>query len=275
MSKRSGLYAASLCCALAFPHELRAQELELPARAADALSGSEFAEVIKDLGLGARDARIVEEILDGNVPGRLRRLRPVPIEETGDGTSITIWVVPDYLAVGSDSDYLLVPMAPGTAQRIADALEMSLPTPAMVDAIWRAAAIKLEPQAIPPSPEMTTVPVFVRHSVSIQLQRDRLEAEDWLVAGHKKDVVVVGELIKPTDRVAIYGWHELDGTPIQPLYLGHVDSWVDYSHGIRLVSRVIEVDGDQMDLWDALRRPDFASVLSRDGIVMQPWYKRW
>jgi len=42
--------------------------------------------------------------------------------------------------------------------------------------------------------------------------------------------------------VAIYGWHKLDGKPIQPLYTGHVDWYVDYSHGIRLVSRTIYID---------------------------------
>lgn len=272
MSKLSALYAASLCGTLVLPLGLRAQELDLPARATGALSGSEFAQVIDGLGLDARDERIVSEILEGNVPRWLRTLRPVPIERMGGEVGVKLWVAPDYLAVGSDSDYLLVPMAPGAAQRIADELEMSLPTPAMVDAIWRAASIRLDPEPIPASPEMTTVPVFLRHSAAVRLQRDGWEVGDGLVAGHKKDVVVTSELNERRGRVAIYGWHGPDGAPIQPLYLGHVDTWVDYSHGIRLVSRVIEVDGGEMDLWDALRNPDLASLLSRDGVVVEPWY---
>lgn len=31
-----------------------------------------------------------------------------------------------------------------------------------------------------------------------------------------------------TNRVTIYGWHKLDGKPIQPLFTGHVDWYVDY-----------------------------------------------
>ena len=59
--------------------------------------------------------------------------------------------------------------------------------------------------------------------------------------------------------MAIYGWHHLTGQPIQPLYTGHVDLYVDYSHGIRLVYRTIFVNGKPMDYIDVLKDP----VLSR------------
>ena len=45
-----------------------------------------------------------------------------------------------------------------------------------------------------------------------------------------------GRLERP-NRVAIYGWHYLNGQPIQPTYAGHVDWYIDYSHGIRPVRR--------------------------------------
>jgi hypothetical protein len=53
--------------------------------------------------------------------------------------------------------------------------------------------------------------------------------------------------------VAIYGWHKLDGKPIQPLYTGHVDWYVDYSHGIRLIHRTIWVNGKSMDYVDVMK----------------------
>jgi hypothetical protein len=49
------------------------------------------------------------------------------------------------------------------------------------------------------------------------------------------------------NRVEIYVWHLLNGKPIQPLYTGHVNWYVDYSHGIRLVYRKMKVDGKWMD----------------------------
>ncbi len=38
-----------------------------------------------------------------------------------------------------------------------------------------------------------------------------------LIAGHKKDVVITNRLLTMPKRVAIYGWHRPNGSPIQPL----------------------------------------------------------
>ncbi len=62
-------------------------------------------------------------------------------------------------------------------------------------------------------------------------------------------------------RVAIYGWHQLNGQAIQPLYTGHVDWYVDYSHGIRLVYRKIKVDGRWMDYEAVLKNPLLKGLL--------------
>ncbi len=239
--------------------------MNLPPRPIGAPTGSEFAASIVGLDLEQRDARIVDEVLRGNVPDRLRTLSKVRVET--DGIAVEFWVTPDYLAVGSDADHLLAPMTPRAAQAVADRLGMSLPTPLMVDAIWAAAEVKLTPAPIPPSPEMATVPVFERHSDSVRAQRAAAAAApSALTAGHKKDVVVTPELASNPGRVAIYGWHEPDGEPIQPLYLGHSDRWVDYSHGIRLVAGTVEVSGTPMDLGTLLRDASLAPLLSHEGV---------
>lgn len=220
------------------------------------------------LNLDAREARIVSEILSGNVPQAHRKL--VPVRVTTDGGDVVFWAMPEYLAIGSDADWMHIPMTPQSAQRIADALGMALPTPRMVDAIWEQAHVRLAPLPIPPSPEMTTVAVFARHSQTLQAQRAGML--NGLVAGHKKDVVVSRDLASQPGRVAIYGWHQLDGTPIQPLYLGHTADWVDYSHGIRLVSRQVMVGGYPRDLWDVLRDAELATALSAEGPIELPWF---
>ena len=51
----------------------------------------------------------------------------------------TIEVMPDYLAVGSDDDFVRMPMRPQTAQQIADAFGCVLPTRKIVDAMDAAA----------------------------------------------------------------------------------------------------------------------------------------
>ncbi len=67
------------------------------------------------------------------------------------------------------------------------------------------------------------------------------------------------------DKVAIYGWHKPDGKAIQPLYTGHVNWYVDYSHGIRLVYRRIKVNGKFMDYREVLNHPVFHHLLTDES----------
>lgn len=252
-----------------------AHVLDLPPRQPDAPGWSALASEIRALDPASREERIHAEIARGNVPGWLRRLRPVQVEADVEGRRrrATFWVTPDYLAVGGDDDFLRVPLSPGTAQRLADLVGGALPTTLLVDAVWSAAEVRLEPAPIPPSPKMTTVPVFEEHDRMVTALRAlREEPPGALVAGHKKDVVVTDGLASAPGRVAIYGWHRPDGRPIQPLYLGHTDAWVDYSHGIRIVHRQVLVDGAWHDLYEALADPATARLFNAEGVVAQPRY---
>jgi len=71
------------------------------------------------------------------------------------------------------------------------------------------------------------------------------------------------------NRVAIYGWHQLNGIPIQPLYAGHINSYVDYSHGIRLVMDKIKVNGKWMHYTSILTDPLLRKLLTNeDGPIL-------
>ena len=94
------------------------------------------------------------------------------------------------------------------------------------------------------------------------------------VAGIKKDVVVSNKLREKPNRVAIYGWHYPRGEPIQPLYAGHVDWYVDYSHGIRPVRRTMRVDGRTMRYEQILADSLLHVLLSDEGIIAAPRYDR-
>ncbi|WP_406693872.1 hypothetical protein V5E97_22815 [Singulisphaera sp. Ch08] len=249
---------------------VRADELDLPPRLSSAQNGTEFARSIADLPLKEREAKILAEFERGNVPRFLRSL--VPVSVTTEKAKATYKVTPDYLAIGSDDDYFLTPMTPFTAQKIADRLGCLLPTPKMVDDIYAAAAIKLNPSPIPPTSAMTTVPVFLRHNETVRDQR-KGKALGTLVAGHKKDVVIANRVFAMPGNVAIYGWHKEVGSPIQPLYTGHIASWVDYSHGIRLVSRRMTLNGDSADVGEVLADPSLASLLSHDGVMSRSRYE--
>jgi hypothetical protein len=254
-----------------------AQTLTLPDRDSNSPAGSQFARQIETASLADRDAEIFQAVGSGNAPSFLRHLVPVTIVESSDGqtNSATFYVTPDYLSVGSDDDYFLTPLTPMTAQRLADQLDCSLPTRKMVDAIYRAAPLKLAPSPIPPSAAMTTVPVFAAHNAIVRMQRLAVANTyplGTLVAGHKKDVVLSARLTDAPDKVAIYGWQQTNGAPIQPLYLGHAATWVDYSHGIRLVQHRMTVNGETTTVAQVLADPRLAGLLSYEGVVSNAFY---
>ena len=279
------LIAASLCCQDDSGNELKSQNdlqtdhvISLPDRLSDAPTGSELVTILSPMGLQQREERILSEILSGNIPDFLRTLVPVAITKTKDGEVDTaiFYATCDYLAIGSDEDYFLIPMTPILAQELADSLHMSLPTRKMVNAIWQQAGLKLEPRPIPPSAAMVTIPVFANHHTIVYDQRNQVIGTHplgTLISGHKKDVVISNRILTHQDKVVIYGWHRLNGQPIQPLYSGHVNWYADYSHGIRLVDRMIHLDGSHEDIRNILKDSLSYSLLSdEEGPMEMPFY---
>jgi hypothetical protein len=268
---------ALLICAVTVCLPARPQSLPLPARAADAPTGSRFVQEIQSLALAKREREILAQILAGDVPPFLRRFCAVSVTNVaGDRTNTgTFFVAPDYLAVGSDEDFFRAPMTPDTAQRIAGQLGCILPTRKMVDAIYAAAEVKLAPLPIPPSAAMTTVAVFALHNEMVRTQRvESLAAHPLgvLVAGHQKDVVICPQLAAAPGKVAIYGWHRTNGAAIQPLYLGHSAGWVDYSQCVRLVRQGMILNGATTSVAQVLADPELCGLLSDQGIVANPCY---
>ncbi len=260
-----------------FPGNAAAATLSLPPRPADAPGGAAFVTQISNLSLTDRENTIMNQILSGNIPDFMRTLSPVTVTATIAGTpySLTYHVIPDYLAVGSNTDYFLCPMTPLLAQKIADHTNCILPTRKMVNDIWSAATVKMAPQPIAPSPEMTTVPVFNQHNTLVGTQRATfLTAHPLgaLVGGDKKDVAITIRLVTQPGRVAIYGWHYQNGDPIQPLSLVHEETYADYSHGIRLVLRAATLNSQPADLDTLLKDPVLNVLVSDEGALTQTRY---
>ena len=247
--------------------------LRLPARPADAIAGSEFVRRTSGLSAEERDRAVVAELERGNVPSFLRRLTPVSLTTSAsDGQTVaaTIWVTPDYLAIGSDDDFLYVPLTYYSATTVADRFGCVLPTARMVDAIYEQSTYHLRPAPLPAGPLMRSNLYLERHQQRIDEQRSGLPLGE-LIAGHKKDLVLSNRLSKIPGRVAIYGWHTAPGRPIQPLSTVHGAHYVDYSHGVRLVSATVVVSGRPRSIYDALSDSHIAPVLSREGVTRDAW----
>ncbi len=244
---------------------------KLPPRVESAMTGSEFARHIAEKHGPSREQAIEEQLISGNIPDFLKQLKPVRLSgQIGNGRTVqvTIFVTPDYLAVGSDKDFLLMPMALHTARRVAAACDCILPTRKMVDAVFRQSDVHLTPETMQAGPAMRTTAYYVAHDNTIKQQRRSVGAVlTALISGHKKDVVLSNRLLHNPGRIAIYGWHRQSGTPIQPLSTVHGAAYADYSHGIRLVSDTVLIDGEPRPIYGVLEDPELASLLTDEGPI--------
>lgn len=243
----------------------------IPTGPPQALTGSQFAEYVANMNSRQREQAILTEILAGNLPGFLRKLVPVELTFQPAGGKVltaTIFVMPEYLAVGSDKDFLRIPMNLYTASAVASRLGFILPTRKIVDAIYRQSAFHFSPEPMTPGPQMRSTEYYRIHNEKIEEQSRSLGVSaGTLISGHKKDVVVTNLLDRNPGRIAIYGWHRLSGAPIQPLSTVHGACYADYSHGIRLVSETAIVNGQARSIYDLLGDPLFAGVFSDEGPI--------
>ena len=236
-----------------------------------ALTGSQFAASVAKMDSRQREQAILKEILAGNLPAFLRNLIPVTLHfqsAKGNTVTATIFAMPEYLAIGSDQDYLRIPMNLYTASTVARKLGFILPTRKIVDAIYAQAAFPLSPEPMTAGPEMRSTEYYRVHNEKVEAQSRALGVTPGaLVSGDKKDVVMTNRLDHKPGQIAIYGWHRLNGLPIQPLSTVHGACYADYSHGIRLISETVLVDGQARSAYDVLQDPALAGVLSDEGPI--------
>jgi hypothetical protein len=254
-------------------YSLRVEDLTraIPVRSLQDLTGSQFVRHVSMMNPREREQAILEELSKGNLPEFLRRLVPVALQcELAGGEKLvaTIFVTPDYLAIGSDGDFLRIPMNLHSALAIAERFGFVLPTRKMVDAIYLQSQHRLAPQPLPAGDEMRSTQYYWTHNELIDAQEHALGAQlGDLVSGDKKDVVMSNRLAQHLGRIAIYGWHRAADQPIQPLSTVHGANYADYSHGIRLVSRWALIDGKRELIRDVLHDPSVARVLSDEGPI--------
>ncbi|MBL8812448.1 MAG: hypothetical protein JNM43_19950 [Planctomycetaceae bacterium] len=133
-------------------------------------------------------------------------------------------------------------------------------TTLLSDIVFDAANARLTPAPMTQDRELPST--FLTHHELIEEALKQLD-HSTLIAGHKKDVVQTSQL-KDLQHVAIYGWHLPHGQPIQPLYTRHFATYVDYSHGVRLVHSTVTIDGRPIEFEDVLQSEHLRSLLIRD-----------
>lgn len=230
------------------------------------ISGTDFGNSIMDMGPNqTREDLIFAQYLAGNIPEFMRN--PISVKVTEGNNTLIYWVLPDVLCVGTNADYLRTSLNPLTAKKIANIFSGVLPTRKMAYQIWQTSTVKLTPSPNGPPYDATMMSTerMVFHNKKIQIALgDKIPGE--LVNGHKKDIVVSVGLFTHPNNVAIVGWWYPSGEMIQPLnYVSHDHYYKDYSHGIRIINRMVTVNGALYDIFDVLRNEALAPLISDEG----------
>lgn len=242
--------------------------LDLPERNSSAITGSLFCSKYDGVNINIRHQAIFDEIASGNVPDFLRSFSEIQIT---DGTNkINYFVLPDYLAIGSNDDFVRMPMPVNIAQQIATASNCSLITKKISDDIWKFSANKISQFPMGTS-NMTSLLTYKKHNNSVN---QFLNGKDTalLSAGHHKDYVLHNSLIpnNPNKRTAIYGWAGTSGIPIQGPGVqssAHSIEYVDYSQAVRLISNACVVNDNMITIQEAFSDSNISKLINYDGVL--------
>jgi hypothetical protein len=279
-----------------------------PGRAPNAPSGSEFMKSIagkeRPRDWQAREDAITAQLINGNFPDFLLRWEPVVVSDADRTLSGRVWVMPDYLSIGSDQDWAYIPMSAPTAQRVADGLRCILPTAKLCHDIYLAASYKLprierdywlektrrrERKSAPKDCSQVSTCAYEEHSNAIKKQMSDLGVRPGsFVAGHKKDVIITRGY--PADKIAFQGFYTNKGIPAEPCNerrhraadpqcrrpgvptVTHERWFSDYAQGVRLARARMKVDGeaDPWNVADVLAHDRYHKLLSPAGAIVPP-----
>lgn len=228
--------------------------------------GSQFLETLRGMTEEQRDDAIFREVSRGNIPDFLRpeNFYELAVYGTvnGQDVEIRVQVAIDYLAVGTNDDYVRVPVSPLLAQRIADQFGYILPSEKVVrelDSESRATRQDIAFLAAPDAAQLVIDPethrqVFEKwnhkkygayegrwmRSIEFIQQIDMLADEQILQrhlrggirAGQSKDMIYHPEAQRGS-TVCIFH-PRAQGVN----YVSHPDTYWDYSHGARYLLNV-------------------------------------
>lgn len=242
------------------------------------LSATDIGDACKGMTALQRDVAFRDFLLAGHVPAHMREFVDVTfafVDAIKKPHELTLRVLPDYLCLGHDADWVRAPLSPMTAQPVADAWNCMLPTTKMVQLIWAAGQKEAPlPWGPPYDHSMQSLQRVFEHTKRINSAMVKNNhALQQLTSGHKKDVVMTNRLVAQPKQVAIFGWIQLNGKEIQPLSCVHEALYADYSHGIRLLSKTCVLDGQETELKTVLEDKVMHVSVSSEGplkVLRQP-----
>lgn len=172
------------------------------------------------------------------------------------GGRLTVNVCPDYWGYGNKDDVFRDTGSPYLAQRLADLYNAILPTTKLLAAIQAASAYKWPYQDIKGKPYYVPLNQIETEDARVKGNNmaNKLFADagatpgDALAIGYRKAIVVGPSLDGSKVAIAGSSWDGQGTSFVQPYSTIHTSNYVDYSHGIVLISRDAILDGALVDL---------------------------
>jgi len=238
-----------------------------------------------------REALIWGAVLAKEYPsytGTFREIVIRDVDKKGEPHTLILRPAARPFELGTDSDPIIMPMWPVTAQKVANIFNAILPSRKIVDLIWENTDVRLPigppPGFVIPGQDMEETPSWIAHNQIIQKMLGNYRF--GLMSGGYKDLVVGPGL--DGSHVAIYSTPFSGTGPLrpyapelvdnpwepgtkfhpprhQPYSTIHSSKYSDYSHGVRLISRNANLDGREVDIASILLDPNLYVLVSDDN----------
>lgn len=228
---------------------------------------SELVEELPSSLGSAREKMLYELYAAGQFPTWLRRWVEVTVEY--DGMRGSIYVMPDFLCIGTDDEYCYTPMGAIGAEKVLSLFGAVLPTPKIVDLLYKRTCFPqlAQPWGPPYDGSMLKTSRWMMQTRKVKSAMEASGAKPGdLVEGHFKNVTT--SPLVPCNKgevLSFYGWYMAGGIPIQRDSGAHGAGYCDYSHGIRGVLQDVVVEGVMMSLAEACADEELAPMFSWDG----------
>lgn len=260
----------------------------IPEKPENALGGREFISLLGDLVDQEREEKIFQEIANGNIPEFLRKFKTIEVTSTDQYGVVhrgEYRVMPDVLAIGSNDNFVRIPITPITARKIADIFGCILPTRKIVDDVHENASSRIPMVTAPsiakrlgipwdpdrPDSEYMISNLFyeIHNELTEERRKEYGHKLGELISGIKKELIITKKLLtaeQGREKLAFHGGLKPGGGFWQSgADIAHTATYVDYSHGVRLVARMTKVDGKEMDIVDVLKDSVLCKLVSDEG----------
>lgn len=232
------------------------------------MNGSEWLSTLPENPGLNRDVQVLQAISEG-----IAICTWTPVISTYQNHQATFQVCEDavYVILDDNSRFRFQVNA-HLAQLCADALNASLITSKISDLAYQQAKIKLAATTLPAGPDMVTTSKSKKWNVEVEKKRN---GQEGLLRDCGKAWILSNQLGQYPNVAINYGFYDPKapyankfGTRMwQTIGSRHDSAHTDYSQTLILMSKVCQVDGQDMKIQEVMQSHELAGLISDEGVL--------